>query len=310
MNPNELLIWLSTKGEGTWSRYRVALDELAVTDNFEGPIEDMGEDVPEAGSLPQHLRFKLNLERLGHAEFFRREFRNGWRVVPPTLVAMSEGEEIRGLLCGARTDKLMMNLRELVGEDKVLGSTQNECPDRVVLATSTLPELSEVANKAGLIFQEEGIGRLLTAAPPVDNFQMRKPSELPFGGDWQVNRFSASNLTWVDSSIDEARDRRFGLFQIYVRFRPEYFIKLQGSSYKLPVQVGKYVVLNHAHRKVLHYDYDRRVLSMPVSCRPPLLLDRALTLCTGLIPKIVDGRLKYPSVEPRHSRAAIRLLRQ
>ena len=173
-----------------------------------------------------------------------------------------------------------------------------------------LPELYNVANKAMLIFQEDGIARLLAAIPPVDNFQMRKRSDLPFGGDWQVSRFSASNLAWADSSIDEARDSLFGLFRIHVRFRPEYFMKLRGKTYKLPVQVGKYVVLKHAHRKVLDYDYDQRVLSMHVSCRPPLLLDRALTLCTGLVPKIVNGRLEYPSVEPRHFRNVKRLLRQ
>ena len=310
MNPNELLVWLSAKGEGTWSRYRVAIDELADTDGSGSSIDDAGEDVPEAGSLPQHLRFKLNLERLGHAEFFCREFPNGWRVAPPTIVAMPMCEETRGFLCGARTNKLIMDLRQLIGEDNVLVTSQEECPDRIALATSTLSELSDVATKAQLFYQEEGIGRLLTALPPVDNIQMRNKSELPFGTDWQVSRFSASNLAWVDSSIDEARDRVFGLFRIHVRFRPEYFIKLRGRSYKLPVQVGKYIVLKHAHRKILHYDYGRRVLSMPVSCRPPLLLDRALTLCTGLIPKIVDGRLEYLSVEPRHSRAAKRILRQ
>ena len=117
MNPNELLLWLSATGEGTWSRYRAVLDELAAADESTDSMEDTGEDVPEAGSLPQHIRFKLNLERLGHTEFFRRDFPNGWRVVPPTIVVMPNEDLIRGVLCGARTDRLLSVLNQLLGEE-------------------------------------------------------------------------------------------------------------------------------------------------------------------------------------------------
>lgn len=310
MNPNEFLLWLSAIGDGTWARYRAALDELAVPRTAEDPMDDIDEDVPVKGSLPQHLRIKFNLERLGHAEFFRSDFKNGWRVVPPTLVSMPGRTDARGLLCGARTNQLLTRLRKLAGARKVLVSPQVECPDRIVFKCSSLQELSELATAGRLIFQQAGINRLLTAIPPIDSHHLKTPSELPFGQDWEVNRFSTRSLTWIDSSIDEARGRIFGLFQIRIPFRQEYFLIVQGQAYKLPVQVGKYIVLKRAHRRVLHYDQEREILSMPVACRPPLLLDRALTLCTGLIPEVVQGRLAYHSVEPRHSRAAMRLLRQ
>ena len=310
MNPNELLLWLSATGGGTWSRYRTALNELAVPGTSDDPMDDTDENVPVTRSLPQHLRIKFNLERLGHAEFFRRDFKNGWRIVPPTLISMPGGTDAHGLLCGARTKQLLTSLRELVGERKILVTPQVECPDRIVLKCSKPQELSEVATAGKIFFQKAGIERLLTAIPPVDSHQLRTQSELPFGPDWEVNRFSSRSLAWIESSIDEARGRMFGLFQIRIRSRPEYFLIVQAKAYKLPVQVGKFIVLKRAHRKVVHYDQECRVLSMPIICRPPLLLDRALTLCTGLIPEIVQGRLEYHSVELRHSRAAMRLLRQ
>ena len=179
-----------------------------------------------------------------------------------------------------------------------------------MVQADTLHNLAAVASQGKLILEGGAIKRLMSTIPPIDNYQLRIAAELPFGEDWQVHRFSASKLRWTESSIGEARSRMFGLFQIRVRFRREYFMKLQGTSYKLPVQVGKYVVLRRAHRKVLSYDYERRVLSMPVFDRPPLLLDRALTLCTGLIPEILDGRLEYPCIEPRHFNEARRILRQ
>ena len=310
MNPNELLLWLSATGDGTWSRCRAALDELAVAETPANPTENTDENSPAASRLSQHVRIRLNFERLGHAEFFRHDFPTGWRVVPPTLVSMPGGTGVRGVLCGARTNQLLTDLHELAGDAKVFITPQEECPDRIVLKHSSLQELAEVASKGRLIFQKAGIDRLLTVIPPVDSHQLRAPAELPFGQDWQVNRFSARSLTWIESSIDEARGRIFGLFRIHIRYRPEYFLRFQGNAYKLPVQVGKYIVLKRARRRVLDYDHERGILSMPVSCRPPLLLDRALTLCSGLIPEFVQGRLEYPSVGPRHSRAAKRLLRQ
>lgn len=262
------------------------------------------------GDLPLHLRVKLNLERLGHAEFFRRELSNGWKIVPPVAVVLPGSKGARALLCGARSDQLLGKLYEVVGEDRVSSDAQVDCPDRIVFEAGSMWSLFGLCEAANLIVQDRGIERLLVATPPVDNFQLRLPAELPFGEDWNVKRFSPSNLKWAESSIDEARRRRFGLFQIQVRFRPEYFLKFHSDSYRLPVQVGKYIALGRSHQKVLRYDYGRRVLSVPVICRPPLLLDRALTLCTGLVPDIVDGYLEYRRVEPEHYISAKRILRQ
>lgn len=310
MNSNDLLLWLSTTGQGTWSRYRAALDELTVADLPGEALEDAGEEIPDPGTLPQHLRFKLNLERLGHAEFFRHDFKNGWRVAPPSLVAIPDSGGACGVLCGARTDQLLTQLTQILGEDRVHIKSQVECPDRILLQTSSIQDLFEVAKRTNLIFQVGGIERLLTTIPPIDNYQLRIPSELPFGEDWEVERFSTVSLKWMQSSIHEARKWVFGLFRIRVRFRPEYFIKLKGNPYRLPVQVGKYIALRRARRKVLRYDFRNRGLAIPTVCRPPLLLDRALTLCTGLIPEVVAGCLEYHGIEPRHWSAAKRILRQ
>ena len=48
-------------------------------------------------------------------------------------------------------------------------------------------------------------------------------------------------------------------------------------------------------RNLLQYDPSRSMLSVPVSCRPPLLIERALILCTGLLPDLdkATGRLEY-----------------
>jgi hypothetical protein len=61
---------------------------------------------------------------------------------------------------------------------------------------------------------------LLAAIPPVDDPQLRTATELPFGSDWDVSRFSATTLGWTATMAEEARRSSFGLFRFNVRFQP------------------------------------------------------------------------------------------
>ena len=104
MNANDLLLWISANGRGSWSRYKSAVDELAFSeDAAEDDADYGGDDAKENHGIPIHHRLRLNLERLGHAEFFRSEFENGWRVVPPCLVMAYGTAKPTAFLCGART---------------------------------------------------------------------------------------------------------------------------------------------------------------------------------------------------------------
>ncbi len=88
MNANFLLMWLSAKASGSWVRYRAALDELSLSSNSE--IGENSDDTRiDIRTFPIYHRIRQNLERLGHAEFFRKDFPNGWRIVPPILASGS-----------------------------------------------------------------------------------------------------------------------------------------------------------------------------------------------------------------------------
>jgi len=310
MNANDLLIWLSAKGSGNWSRFRAAIDELYLLDDPIGDDEDLNENAPVGGGLPVQHRLRLNLERLGHAEFFRKGFQNGWRVVPPTLACLSNNSEAVGTLCGARTGKLLEHVENADSTLRTTFSIQQGCPDRIQIIAKYESQLQNFADSVGLYFQPDAVRMLLSAVPPVDNLQLRTPTELPFGTDWDVNRFSARKLQWVSASSGEAASAFFGLYRFYVRFQYHYYLCLRKKAYKIPVQVGKYIVLRKKRRHVLSYDEDKQILSMPVSCRPPPLIDRALTLCTGLIPDVENGRLEYSNINKTTALTSSALLRQ
>lgn len=310
MNANDLLIWLSAKGSGSWSRFRAAVDELYLSDDSNGDDEDLNESAQVGGGLQVHHRLRLNLERLGHTEFFRKGFQNGWRVVPPTLACLSNKSEAVGTLCGARTDQLLARIENVAAALRITVTGQPECPDRIQIIAQDQSRLQQFAESTGLYFQPDAVRMLLAAAPSVDDPQLRTLTEMPFGTDWEVNRFSVSKLRWTSASPGEATSAFFGLFRFYVRFQHHYYLCLRGKAYRVPVQVGKYIVLRKRRLCVISYDEDKQTLSMPVSCRPPLLIDRALTLCTGLIPGVENGRLEFHNINKTIALTTSALMRQ
>jgi hypothetical protein len=311
MKVNDLLLWLSAKGAGGWSSYRTKIDEMLTAED--GDIDESTEednDMDERGELPIYHRIRLNLESLGHVEFFRGGFPEDWRVVPPTLACHILRDSVVGILCGARSDRLFDRIRKAVSDLDINVTAQDNCPDRIQLTAENQRRLQLLGEQLGLRVQSDSARTLLAAIPPVDDWQLRSPAELPFGNDWDVGRFSASSLEWKAATAVEAREAPFGLFRFKLGYRPQYFAKLQGNGYKVPVQVGKYLFLRKARRHVVSYDSEQQQLSFPISCRPPILIDRALTLCVGLIPQINGGRLTYPNVGRMAAEAATTLLRQ
>jgi hypothetical protein len=90
-----------------------------------------------------------------------------------------------------------------------------------------------------------------------------------------------------------------------------YYLRWAGVTYRVPVQVGKYAVLS-VHRGVFSYDSSHRVISVLPMLRPPMLIERALILCSGRLPRFnsTSGRLEYFDIPFDVARLAAQLLRQ
>jgi hypothetical protein len=114
----------------------------------------------------------------------------------------------------------------------------------------------------------------------------------------------------MPSSPDEARKAFFGMFRWKLPYEVHYYLKSRRQAYRVPVQVGKYLALRHDRRRVITVDQSRRTLTVPITCRPPMIVDRALTLRTGLIPGIEQGKLVYHNISATIGRTTAALLRQ
>ncbi len=310
MNPNALLLWMSARGEGSWQQFRAAVEEL----HLPSETPSQAEDDEESPGLSGHWRLRLNLQRLGHAEFAAGAGGPDWRVTPPTLALHQGSSGAFGVLIGARSDALMARIAGSAGSVSMQTYTADLCPDPILVNGPDQHALESFAESAGLRIQIQAPTAILLNVPPVDDRTVLRRADIPIGTDWRIERFSATRLGWASSSRDNLPGST-ALFRFSARHGRQTILCLRGVPYSVPGQVGKYVILARRKRWVIRYNTSRQRLSVPASCRPPFLVERALVLCSGGPPMLEAplGRntiLHYDDVPSSVAQLACAVLRQ
>jgi hypothetical protein len=315
MSANNLLIWMSARGQGSWSQFRAAVEELHIAEeeNY-GPAVDEEESSAQA-SLPLHQALRLNLQRFAHAEFFAGANGDDWRVTPPSLSVIQRKDHWLAFVSGARSDQLLDRLNSAAGALDIEATPLENSPDHIRLIARDASAFLAVANQTGMLLQNNAPLSILTSLPPVDHPAVRRPVDLPFGTDWKIEQFSTTTLRWRLASRDPALASAAGLFRFSLAYRSHVLLRLHGSTYQIPAQVGKYFMLHYRRKKILSYDALNGRLTLPASCRPPFLVERALILCSGLLPSYerrqsAVGLLHYSDIPESIARPTASLLRQ
>ena len=313
MSANALLLWMSARRQGSWQQFRAAVEELHVGGNGDSVEED--DNGPDQFALPLYRALRFNFQRLGHAEFFAGAGESEWRVTPPCLAVCQTSAGWLGILVGARSRRLLQRL------DAVTGLATHEVveypahPDQIIFTATDLAALQDVARGASVSVQMNAPAALLASLPSVDDPSLRHPRQIPFGVGWRIDRFSATSLGWRTASLDDVCTVRRGLFRFSLGHQRYTLFCTHGVAYSIPGQVGKYLVLSRRKRRqVLSYDAQRCSLSVPASCRPPFLIERALVLCSGRPPDYEGGArgglLRYTDISHGVASFAAALLRQ
>lgn len=305
MSLNHLLLWLSARGAGSWTQFRAAVEELHVQ-RQPNPQDDSDAEGP-GSDLPVYHQARFALQRLAHVEFRPGHAGHAWRVVPPSLAFMPGGGA-SGLLCGARSVALLERLGEIVDVEV---SEVEGMPQRVVLRGESQADLAARARTLGLHIQASAPVVILCAVPSVRDAGVWATAEVPATPGWTVHRFSPLELRWTTIQQDEVGRGGAGLFRFVLKHQRFYYLRCRSRTYQVPVQVGKYAVMGKRHAG-LSYDADTKILSVPAVCRPPLLIERALVLCSGILPRFdpTSSRVEYTGVPRDVVRLAAQLLCQ
>lgn len=312
MSLDNLLIWMSARGKGTWQQFRAAVEEIYVEPNTGENTGEVAYD-DTTNELPEYQMIRFGLQRLGHVEFFSSGFDKGWRVVPPSLAITYKNQQWVGIACGARSPELYSKLtqhRNSVSWD-ILDVTG--IPARIRGSVTELDELYAAARSLGFFVQENASVALLAAVPPVDDKTNLIPTNPPAGVGWSIERFSTSTLRWIKAERRDIDAALKGLFRLRMKFQRFYFLKWKQNIFEVPPQIGKFAILSRRkRRRILVYNSREGKLSIPAICRPPLLIERAIILCSGFLPRFVpsNGCIEYTEVPREVVNIAAQLLRQ
>lgn len=310
MKANELLLWMSARRQGSWQQFRSAVEELhSNIDTFPNELDDHAET-----KFPLHQKLRLDFERLAHVEFFAGDCEKGWRITPPTFAVHPTSDGMRAVLCGARSPALrerVIQIGQKVGCELI---DSFGVPEIIRFYAPCVSSLLEIATQAEVSFQEDAPLGILSCLPPCDPPSRRNiPSEFPVGTGWAIHEFDTSELRWRITDRGHAEIMRFGVFRFRLHFQQEiFFLRWKGATFKLPRAVALYALLQRSQPNLLRYDDSERTLSVPATCRPPLLLERALVLCSGLPPAYdkTSAKLSYCDIPYGIAQFAAQLLRQ
>lgn len=308
MTPNELLLWLSARKDGSWRQFRSAIERL----DLAGGVAN------EAASLPLHLRVCFNLERLAHVEFNSAGNEKDWRIVPPVLALSGDKSRPTGILCGARTPRLLQRVREAANGLAWECSQETDCPDILRIRGADAGALMAAANRAGILCQPDAPAALLWQLPRIGSLAAFRREPLPASGkEWSVQHLIIEKRTakWQTTTLKDANaSGAQGLFRFTRYQTPQYYLREGRETFALPDAIGKYYLLSRRGRRVLKYDRKQHSLAVPAIFRPPLLAERALILCSGFPPSVseVHGRpmLAYREIPEEIAGMAAEILRQ
>jgi hypothetical protein len=308
MSANQVLLWMSAKQSGSWQQFRSAIEWLHAQEDQESDARQ----APENQEFPLHQQLRFNLQRLGHAEFFAVDQSMKWRVAPPVLATTRRRDGWVGVVVGARSRALLERLHASSTAFDV--EPQSACPDVLLLRTQDAGALGAAAAQAGLIVQQNAPEALLACLPPIDAKHLSAAAAVPLGTGWKIERFCTDGLRWVPATRSDVTSASHQLFRFEYRYQKHHLFCTAGLAMKVAPQVGKFLAMKRRRRQVTKYDAQHERLTLPATCRPPLLIERALTLCSGRPPRyeVIDGRgsVHYDDVPPPIALTAALLMRQ
>jgi hypothetical protein len=280
MNVNHLLLWMSARGQGSWIQFKSAIEELHLATSGQDSIQNETVEYDAAPGLPYHQILRLNLESLAHVEFFANETSKGWRVVPPSVALHRQFDGWLGVVCGARSPSILARLEKPMPANVEIHSLAGY-PDQILFTAPSYGLILESAGKLDLEVQLDAPAALLLSLPPITHSICRRRIPLPFGKNWKVERFSVSALKWKTSTFEELHRSKGDLFHLSIAYRHHYVFCERANVFEVAPRIGKYLSIARRHYQVIRYDKSAQTMIIPASFRPPLLIERALVLCSG-----------------------------
>ncbi len=261
-----------------------------------GRVSDVPADLADGGVVRRTMD---DLAVLGHLELL-----NGanWKVAPPALAGLptAPGREATAVLCGARTPGVLASLTAACQSAgaQMASLTMPGRPAVVRVTAGSSAELASVASAARIPLQHDAALTLLACTPAIRDWP-RTPCAMVDGRVETVRRFSRSRIGWVDTTLAEATAAKAGFFRIKRDWDWVSLLKTSVSECAyIDDRAGRLAAA--AKLKAVSWTADSSMLNLPGQLFPPRAIARALTLCTGFLPRYeaASRRISFADIPP------------
>ena len=246
-----------------------------------GRMSDVPADLVDGGAARRTVD---SLAVLGHLELLNG---TSWKVAPPTLAGLPTyaARGAAAVLCGARTPGVLASLTAAcqgIGAQMASLSVPNR-PAVIRVTAASNNELASVASAAHIPLQHDAAFTLLACTPAIRDWP-RTPCAMVDGRVKTVRRFSRSRMGWVESTLAEAAAAKTGFFRIKRDWDWVSLLKTGVSECAyIDDRAGRLAAA--AKLKAVSWTANSRTLDLPSQLFPPVVIARALALCTGFLPR-------------------------
>lgn len=285
-----LLFALSAWQECSWNKYRALFGEVNARYAPKYPQEsDFSERFQETA---------FHLDSLGHCDLSYTEGSRIITISPATLARLPAPGLPRAVLCGSRAPETIRVIRqacETFGEaarlivHRQLGALR-WIPTQIEIEAGSNEILCGIAEKASLHFESVPPSwALMNIVGSLDDYLRLLAWEPAPELNWYRLDFDITSLTFVKSGT--APEGRLRLSRYQNPSTGQYYHLLWENGRRAPVDLrwGRYAVLRDSGVKILKYDSRLCALTIPRSVPLFRLFARALVLCSGFIPRLLEN---------------------
>lgn len=241
---------------------------------------------------------KKTMQFLDSIGFCELDFSNRMvYVCPPTLVSIPSYGMPTAILVGARTNELIDKLKSAVkkrGDKTILYIQRNEggsVPDLIKLIYLSDEVLKEISTECGIgsAIESPAAWNLVNFSSAASEMERKlKFEQKPEPQNTECNIFSCEELKFVKNDRIRRSDQ-FGLVE-YISSRDKqrrYWLWKGDMAAEVDRNWGIYLILKLENKNVILYDYKTNKMGICTTTPLPILLARAVSLCSGLVPNQV-----------------------
>lgn len=280
---DKLLAVVSARQRMTWSAFRDAFDFLHLQ------AVNSGNGI-EPVAYVRHRSLRL-LSELGHCEVAALGPTTYIYAASTVLARLPHAGLPLAVACGSRGLESVLRLRAVcapLGHDaRVIVASQPSsggyAPLAIRIEVTDEVVLELVAKRAGLhLAATPPAWRLLRYSASIENYQAQLVWTSEQDPRWPRRDFAADSLTF--SLVHAEGHSRLSSFKDPVTRRQIHRLWHNGRSAMTDRDWGRWLYLNHTGQSVLLFDGNAQRVAVPVTVSLPILLGRALTLFSGLVP--------------------------